>query len=224
MATLRNTFDGGTNGSGIAVGNSGGISGDALSFLSGSPTFSNTRAKSGTLSASMPGGNFSALGYNLSGNDIWVRYYLWIPANFDAHTLVSINDTASDGGNILGSVDITSTEALILHSAAGSATLTGPMSLNAWVRLEARWSRTTGAELRLYNAPDTDTPTGSVSLANNVTATMASLQVEHNGVTLAAFNVDDFAVSTDGWIGPAVDLPPRQPLISRPAAQFASRW
>lgn len=224
MTTLRNSFEGGTNNAGIAVGNSGGASGDPLSFLSGSPVFSDTRAKSGTLSASMPGGNFSALGYNLGGPDVWVRFYLWMTNNSDDHTLVSINDAVSAGGNTLGAVDITSAEALTLRSGtSGSATLTGPMALNTWVRLEARWSRTTGAELRLYNAPDSGTPTGSVTLANNTVAAAASQRVEHSGVTLAVFYIDDFAVSTDGWIGPAVDLPPRPPMMSRPASQRASR-
>ncbi len=225
MTTLRNSFEGGTNGAGIAVGNSGGASGDALSFLSGSPTFSNAHAKSGSLAASLPGGSFSALGYNLAGTDIWVRYYLWVTSNSDTHTLVDVNDTAAAAGTQLGSVDITAAEALTLRCSGGSTTLTGPMALNQWVRLEARWSRTTGAEVRLYNNADSDTPTGSVTLANNVSAAAASVRVRHDGVTLATFYVDDYAASTDGWIGPAVDVPPRPPLI-RPllAAQRASRY
>ena len=224
MTTLRNSFEGGSNGTGISVINSGGGSGDAFSYLSGTPTFSNAHAKSGSLSASLPGGSFSSLGYNLSATDIWLRYYLWISSNSDSVTVARIYTSAGGSGSLLGTLRMDPTRALYIDCGTGSDLIFGPVATSQWVRFEAKWSTTTGGEVRLYNSADSDTPTGSATVSSNMTGAAASIELIHVGSTLVSYFIDDYAVSTDGWIGPSLDAGPRSPLISRTAAQRASRW
>lgn len=224
MTTLRNSFEGGTNGTGISTLNSGGASGDAFSFVAGSPIFSNTRAKSGSLSGSLPGGVFHALGYNLTSTDLWLRYYLWIASNADSVTLVQVTSAANAGGSLLGTLRMDPSRALYIDCGAGSNLIFGPVATSQWVRFEAKWSTTSGGEVRLYNSADSDTPTGSATVSSNMGSAAASIELMHSGATLVSYSIDDYAVSTDGWIGPSLDAGPRSPVISRTAAQRASRW
>lgn len=54
MTKFRNNFDGGTNGVGMTIGNTGGASGDAFAAVEVAAVFSNEKAMSGALSMKVP--------------------------------------------------------------------------------------------------------------------------------------------------------------------------
>lgn len=223
MTTLKNSFEGGSNGTTITEGNSGGASGDALGFVTGSPTYSNTHAHSGSLSAKITASSGGSLAFEANVTNFWVRFYCWLQAN-ETSSLFRIWSATDTAGSILGAINTDGAGGFNFFSDLTQVNLAGPMSLNQWVRIEAYWSTTGGAELRLYNSADSGTATGSVSTATNITSACLTQEARRSAGLSNDSWYDDLAVSTDGWIGPAVDQPPRAPLTSRTAVHRAASW
>lgn len=222
MAILSNSFDGGTDSSAITQANSGGASGDALGYVSGSPTYSSTQAHSGTLSCKIPAVTTTAIGHELASSNFWVRFYFWTQGHY-ATPLVRLWSAVDAAGSLLGGISTLSNGSLDYLTGAPTVNLAGPVTLNQWVRIEAYWSTTGGGELRLYNSPDSSTVSGSLTTPSNLTSAVATQEARRAAVATDAW-IDDFAVSTDGWIGPALSAYPRSPVMSRAAVHHASRW
>lgn len=223
MTVLANTFDGGTDGVTITTGNSGGLSGDALGYVAGSPVFSNTQAHSGTLSARFPASSFAALGYELAATELWLRVYVWLP-NHAAEALIRLWDAVDASGGYLGGIDTKVNGNLDLRCGGATVNMAGAVALNQWVRIEARFSTTTGAEAWLYNDADGSTPTATASTASNMFATSNTQELIRFSGTTAFSYFDDLKVSNEGPIGPAVDPMARPMLTAMTAVHRASRW
>lgn len=222
MTTLRNSFDGGVDGGVITVAGSGGASGDALGYVNGSVTYSATRAHSGTLSARLQAGGFRSVGHEFTATTFWVRFYAWLQANH-AGSLLRLWTDFDATGSYGGGIETRTDGGLDLVCGGTTVTLSSAVTLNAWIRIEGSWSTTGGAALRLYNSPESLTVTGSVTTATNLTAGIVTQEVIRPSVASDAW-VDDFAVGSDGWIGPTtVDVPPRRPLM-RSAVHRAATW
>lgn len=77
MAIWQNSLNGGTNGTAISTGNSGGTSGDAFAAVTPNVTFSNAQYNSASMSASIGGGatsNYARMA--VSDRDIAYRFYV----------------------------------------------------------------------------------------------------------------------------------------------------
>lgn len=225
MAVKRNSFDGGTNTTAISTGNSGGVSGDAFDAISGTPAFSNTHAHSGTLAARFPPSALSRLNFNITTNDIYTRQYVWLQANV-AQTLLLLTDAANAGGSSTGRISMLAGGTLEVGNASGSVTSLGAtvVTLNQWVRIEGRFSTTTGCEARLYNSADSDVPSASATHATSIVGAVGSIGFRNGGTDTLDEWVDDIAFDTATWLGAAVDPAPRPPLSVPTAVHRASRW
>ncbi|MFB4280858.1 hypothetical protein ACBJ59_36600 [Nonomuraea sp. MTCD27] len=221
---MRNSFNGGTNGVAISEGNSGGLSGDALQHIAGTPTYSITQTHSAPLACATVASNFSGVGYELSASTFWVRFYAYLTQNV-AGALLRLWDSSNGGGSYLGGLDTKANGQLDLRCGGVTVDVTGAaIALNQWIRLEGKFSTTTGAQVELYNSADSGTPSATASTATNLGGSCLTQEiVRPSGVTQVQY-FDDFAVSTDGPLGPAVDPAPRPPLIAATAVQRASRW
>lgn len=223
MAIKKNSFDGGTNNTTISTGNSGGLSGDALEYVNGSPAYSNTQAHSGTLSCRFPASAFTAIGYELAAAMFWVRFYCWLPQN-RAESLFRLWTSAGASGSYRGGIDTKVNGNLDLLCGGTTVNVSGAITLNQWVRIEAMFSTTGGASVQVYNTADSGTPSATASTATNLASSVVTQELIRLSTTTAISYFDDFAVSTDGPIGPAVDPAPRKPLHIPTAVHRASRW
>lgn len=223
MTLKANNFNGGTDGTTITTGNSGGVSGDALEEVTNSPVFSNTQAHSATLSARFPASSFTGLGFELSATTFWIRFYAWLPQNQNS-ALVRLWSLANATGSYLGGIGTKANGNLDLFCGGATVDVAGAIALNQWIRIEAKFSTTTGAEVWLYNSPESGTPTANATTSANMGETCATQELIRSSATTAFSYFDDFAVSNDGLIGPAVDPVVRNPVIAATAVQRASRW
>jgi hypothetical protein len=205
--TLKlNTAEGGTHGTGVTTGNSGGGSGDAFSTVSagagGVLEFSNVQVMRGSLAyAYSPA---SATQCYVVWNDgstgsVWgLRFYLRLTGNPSAETvLVAVQST---GGAAVAQINLMTTGALKSVS-GGNTTLgtTSVLSLNTWYRvtLSGIQSATAGvSNLALYLGDDGQ-PVQRIYNANvNNGATAAGRGIYGRFTasgTLATFYVDDMA-------------------------------
>lgn len=223
MTVLRNSFNGGTNTTVITEANSGGASGDALQYVSGSPVFSNTQARSGTLSCRFPASSFTSFAYELSASTVYVRFYAWFPQH-RAGDLLLLYTGANAGGTFLAGLGTKVNGNLDLVCGGAIVDVVGAIALNQWIRVEARFSTTTGAAVEVFNDADSGTSTASASTASNLASAAVTEQLLRATATTDFTYFDDFAVSDEGPIGPAVDSMPRPALIAATAVHRASRW
>ncbi|MFI7630281.1 hypothetical protein [Microbispora rosea] len=220
---LQNSFEGGTNNSSITTGNSGGTSGDAFSLVDtdgGSPVFTNAQAAHGTLSARLPPD--SGLQWGLSGNgDRYIRAYLrpvLHNTSGQTHTIRLELATPNVGAFWYAEIALTSTTATLTlqawNNSGGEQVIVGTASTapltGQWIRVELRATNAASGngELRLYNSPDSSTP--SATITGNMTQTLEAwsyAQVYHYASVAGTgpdIWVDDLALSDTGWPGPAV--------------------
>lgn len=151
---LANTAEGGSNGTGVTLGNSGGASGDAFTNVlqnTGTITYSSTQKAHGALSyafaqpASITAmhvdwdSTVTTAGASWSG-----RLYWWMPVNmvtgFDFIRLFN-------GATLAGGIGLNTAGTLQIHSGTGGNTAVGTASTtaadtNAWNRIE--WTFTAG--------------------------------------------------------------------------------
>ncbi|MFI6182550.1 hypothetical protein ACIA8R_43975 [Nonomuraea sp. NPDC051191] len=227
MTVYRNSFDGGVAGQTVTVANSGGDSGDAF-YAADALTYASAPAR-GRLSASS-----SFLYYTLKWycagtftGPWYLRSYIYtfgLPSS-------PVRIHSIDGASQLNQyVNVRSDGALELFSKATEtptytslgATSAG-IATDQWVRVETMWDLNGPVETRLFNNPDSLTPTASVSgTLIGLTAAFSTA----NFITPSGWWVDDVGVSDQGWIGPTVtpSSVSGSRLISPAASHRASRW
>src|SRR5258706_6688481 len=170
---LTNSAEGGTSGTNVTTGNSGGASGNAWDLVTatggtaGIITFDNAHAAHGALGYNLSIGVTAAECYlqwlaSLGGTfaTLYSRAYVYLTANPGA-TFKLIRFLTAGSAN--GGVTITSAGKLATLNAAGTAiaTSTNSVPLNQWFRVEfdSTASATVGTLVcRLYQAADDVSP------------------------------------------------------------------
>jgi hypothetical protein len=232
---LSNHFSGGSDGTTITTGNSGGISGDAWTSVAGVPAFeadnaTGHRAPLVCLWASSSD-RLRWGGVTFSGRQLWVRQYLYFTANPSGGSEQPLNINNEGGGftnafvyiNTTGHFHVADTNN-VTHSDT-----TSTINLNAWIRYEffVNIGTTTSNgsyELRMYNDPDSFTPTETMSgsgLNFNTTLPDRISWVRNQGTN---FYSDSHAVTDTGWIGPDPYGNPTTPKVSTAGLVRASTW
>lgn len=216
---LSNTFEGGTDGVAITVGNSGGDSGDAFSSIAGTLClFEADAAFHGTMGMRIvdaTGSNrcqWESLGTITT--DVWIRTYLRISTTPVTDNAVFFKGLTQAGTAHMALRINTTTRFMQAENAAGSAIAASigdvAVPTNDWIRVEARIlaSATVGQiEWKWWDDPDsagdpTDTAsaTGQV-LGANTGAALFGISSSAPATPFTA-DYDDLAVSSTGWIGP----------------------
>lgn len=216
---LVNSLEGGSNGTTITAGNSGGASGNAFDVFTVATgitlRYSSAQSAHGGLSMEVATGATgttawcgwqTALG---SQTDLYGRIYLRLSAAPTANDAIV---RFVNGATVLGFLQITTARILRLANTASTviATFTNAIPLNQWVRIEFHLtfpaSATGTAEVRLYLSADSAAPTetqGPLAATQNF-GSLACSSVRFgwsNGVAnqVSAF-LDDIGVSTT-WLG-----------------------
>lgn len=214
MTTATNSFEGGTNGTAVSTGNSGGASGTAFSYVDGPPKYSSLRAAHGSRSMLITtvDGGVAALAMSGSGTR-WLRAYVWSTSWSNAFSIMYA-DMAS-GADI--SVELGSFSMVLKHyngaSTATIATGTVAPATSQWIRVEMQiTSDASGAaQARLYNSMDATSPSDSISGSRSQTAS-TWVQAAWQFTAEADTWYDDVGWSDTDWLGPATasaSLPPR---------------
>jgi hypothetical protein len=224
MAVLRqNTADGGTNGTTVSTGNSGGASGtawDLVSIPTGTLTYSSTQARQGTLSykvvttAATAAEGILRWGDTLALPAASLRCYVFLPGT-NPTVAATLAQFSTNGGAIAASTKLalSTTGKLQLQDATGAGlwTSTSALPTGVWVRLE------------MYAQPGTTTTNGvagagyatgtgalteqfTTSTANAGTAVIGRAQFGKNSGTWATqtFYMDDIALgNTAAFLGTA---------------------
>lgn len=217
---LRNTFNGGTDGTTITPANSGGASGDTFGSANGTPKFesdnvSGLRSPMACLFTTSTTDVVRWTGITLAAREIWLREYIYFTGNpSSSDFFIGINNLGAATNNLLVYVD-TNGKIAVNDAANNQVGLTtASITLNSWVRLEVYClTGTTTAngafEVRLFNTTESMTPTETISGSGlNFTTTVPDRisWAYHSGV--ASYQADDFEASDTGWIGPATLAPP----------------
>lgn len=221
MTTLLNNFSGGTNGTTLTPGNSGGASGNAFDsvLVSGTSTlkYDNTNTIHSGLSAKSVNGAATAnsimewttsLGGSLA--QVWFRAYLYItaaPPSGNARFFDARQDPT-----VAGSVAISAAGKIAAQDSATvtQATSTTTLPLNAWFRIEGYviGSATVGQiQAKIFTSPDAVSPVETVTTAATINTTGTINRVDYGNPSSAAnfaFWLGDVGVSSTGYIGPVV--------------------
>lgn len=236
MATVSNTFEGGSNGTTITTGNSAGASGtafDAVGIVAGGgAVYTNTNQYRGALGATLSTGGTAgqtyveyttALNCSSSGS-LYGRTYRKLPAlppDANGHRIILIADSASA---FQAEWRINNAGRLEQRSGAGvvTNTSTNAITTGAYFRVEfaiLAFSATVGQlECKLFLSADSSTPTETLtSTAALDTLRAGGLCKARAGINrnLASFvdHVDDVTWSTTAYPGPSA-LPPQVVVIS----------
>jgi hypothetical protein len=227
MTVLVNSFEGGTNGTTITTGNSGGASGNAFDAVTGSPTFSSTHAAHGTLSCSVSVSSSSAtVAWNASlGSQaqVWFREYFYIPSNPGG--TIYLTSFTQAGVSTCASLMMLSTGQLAVWDNTSTAQITSTESvpLNQWFRVEGFvvGNASTGQlALNIYNQMDSVNPTETHQTAANLN-TFGTINKVNFGApvsTTFSYYLDDIGVSTAGYLGPsntAIVYPQEAPVQAK---------
>jgi hypothetical protein len=219
MAGAQNTFEGGSQGTTISPGNSGGASGDAFQAVTiaagGTLTFDSGGIK-GAFGARMTGDGTSANIYGewstIIGTQttIWGRLY-W---RWNAYSTGDLPYCRLfNGANAAARLDVQgSTKFLRVRDAANLAVGTGVVAIpqNQLVRIEFKvvaGTPTSGSiEARLWLAPESGGTPNDTVLVTGID-TNSQFTVYRIGIVSSANNStllwDDVALSTVDWIGPS---------------------
>lgn len=232
--TLTNSFEGGTDGTTITTGNSGGASGNAFDGVNfdntGTPgvvAYSNVQKKAGSLSARIRCGSVAAItGFQWSTSrgtltDDFVRAYFYLTnaMTFNEVIVRWFSGALADVGRIrwLASNNID----IIDNAGTQMAQSTNTMSLNQWVRLEAQHHCSTTATfitVKLFTGANVDgvTPDDTFGTANTFTGPSATSGRVDMGIPQAQgadpsssgfLYVDDAAAGGATWWGPSTTRP-----------------
>ena len=227
MATVTNSFEGGTNGTAITTANSGGASGNAFdnTFLGtgATITYDNTHIAHGNLAFAAAAGATQAqaivewntsLGSGLA--QVWFRIYIYLTANPSAAFGPVVIKTGH-GGTQCSRVAISTAGVITFNDAANTAqlTFTNNVPLNQWFRLEGFTvaSATVGQlEAKLFSSMDSTSPTETQTSAANLNtgASIGEIQLGGGGAGLKSLTVwfDDIGATDSGYLGPAVSAGP----------------
>jgi hypothetical protein len=231
MTTYSNNFDGGTDGIGVSVANSGGASGTAPTTVFGTGLlFEADAAFQGGMGARVAAGSYGALQYTISCTALAVKMYFKVsatPATSDLYL-----SRVHTGGTRLFSVHANTAGKLRVSDASGTTgvfTAASALVADTWYRLEyyitAGASNTTGSIKFAYYLGNSTTPVETVytnNAANVGTAQtftslyMGKYSASGETVDLDAFSFNDAATDL---IGVAAGAPP---TVTTPAIQNVS--
>lgn len=226
VLTRSNTLEGGTPGTAVSTANSGGASGDAFNSLSGTTVFDNAFAHQGALSLKVSSNAGIAL---LAGWDwlatagyrqtVYWRGYLYLTAYpTEQQSLMQVTHSVNNH-----SLKLSTTGILTMGTGSGGNAGTVPVALNQWVRLEGvEASGTNAIQVRLFNSPESTTPTDTIQLTASIFAGLRNVVFGGNALTVVgyAFWWDDVAVSEVDWIGPTGGVT----RTGRPKVWTGSAW
>jgi hypothetical protein len=214
------TGEGGTNGTGITTGNSGGASGDAFDGVSlgsgATAVYDNAHSRGGLAAKLATGGTAAdcALTYSTrlgSRTKAYFRAYFYIPSNPGTnHRLIDAFDSGS--GQLCFALYLTTAGKLQSVDNGGGQIqiMTASVPLNAWFRVEMMviGSATAGqVEVKRF-----DTPDGTVADETITSAATQNTRGSFNNYRFGAAGdpmpasrtiwVDDLGISTGGYLGP----------------------
>lgn len=233
MPTITNNADGGSDGTTVTAGNSGGASGTAYDSVVGTPTitFDNDHASSGSLAYKVTGGTgaqqmvwSTALG---TVGQLWGRFYIW-SSGAPSTNIGIVRFTV--GGSQTARLRYETTGQLMLSDAGNGpeVTTTSAIPTGQWVRVEFQITFTpaTGTcDLRYYSDAESETATESLSSSSlNAALNCDTVQIGcHNTVTLTYW-MDDIEINTTGFPGPAPRGRGRAPMVTPISALHAATW
>lgn len=215
-----NTFEGGTNGTTITTGNSGGTSGhafDAVTITNGSLTFSSTQSAHGSLAAAMSTTVSTGQVANFSWNTIpltttmYGRVYVYLtasPITTDAN--IQFRGTGASNG---GSIQIDTGRHLVLQNGVFTTILTFStvLATATWYRIE--WYMATGTAGNAsftvtYYAGDSQSAIESHTDQTSAwggTGGIAEMDFgwTHSHPSQPTMYMDDIALSPLNYLGPA---------------------
>ena len=221
---LSNSFEGGSDGTTITTGNSGGASGDAFNNVtigaSCTCVFKNNPAGAGltgqmTMPATAAATHVDWTGMGSLTSAVFFRMYLrksGTPATTWFWPLEGLNNAAARCFGLA----IRTNDVIRIDDASGTevVALRGTQAIpnNQWVRIEAKVvpSTTVGTvEWRLYLSADSTTISetlnaGSLVLGANLDQVMFGNISSPTGMNNLNWHYDNLAVSTVDWLGPAV--------------------
>lgn len=219
MTTVYFNNEGGTNGSGIGVGDTGsGTPFDAQSITSGSTkTYDNTHVAHGSLASRWGIGttagrtlmqwNTSLIPSSTQGT-WYFRANVYLTSYASANLVIGALFSAT---TIRAGVGISSTGKLTLVGSTFSllATGTSTIPLNQWVRIEAKLETVASPSLtaRYYSSVDGTSITDTITASGDNTGTVGNIGVGICSTNLSSYNalwMDDIAASDTGYVGPAV--------------------
>lgn len=226
---LENTFEGGTNGSTITTGGSGGASGDAFDAITSTPTWQTAGARRGAMGMQTTTGaqkqvswNTTSLGSGLT--TLYGRVYFQGSAiqgvrlvqgdgatTTDIHRIAWVTTTGKMQVNILGGTSVNSVNVV---------------PINTWVRLEWQITlngTTATVTLKLFLNPDSTVETETITQsAASTDATIAGCRIGAGSSVAATLSFDDFRVQGDTYPGPV--KPPGLIMQNQgPRRQLATR-
>lgn len=231
MVKIRNTFDGGTNGTGMTVANTGGVSGDAFSAVEATALFSSEQKKSGSLSMKPP--LTAASGYGRwTTNSRNNRLAIWIYSTAAITSDYNFMQTRYNSSTSAMTLRVNGANALRAYGHAAAANLwtaSAALPLNQWVMVECLYEQGVAANdgrikvayyLAGSSTPVQESPwiTGinlRGDLGVNGEVYVGKTQTTTNA---ASFYVDSAAVDTGADYG-GVFLGPVAPIVSP-----AYRW
>lgn len=214
---LTNSAEGGTSGTTVTAGNSGGASGDAWDTVlstSGTCAYDNTQAAHGALSLKQATAGTAAsiqMQWDTSIASV-ARVYGRVYYRYSSTTLaLDVCRVRSGLSNQVARLTVTATTGLLqLRNGANTtvATSTTALSINTWYRLEFDFrpggAVTNSASIYLG---DSVVPLESISASSSYSTDTDCGQF-HVGNLSSTANVgnrwfDDIAISDQGWLGPA---------------------
>lgn len=223
MAQLSNTFEGGSNGTTITTGNSGGVSGDAFNLINidapgsgGAITFDNTHVHSGSLAAKFLTPSVSGFEYvewdPAAATNFFGRFYIYPAQSFIG------GDWIFDGGSggadkAVIAMDGSDRVTIVDASITVKATSTSSMTINAWNRIEFHvvCSTTVGTmEVKMFWGANCDGTTPDETLNASSLNTGASINqhlfgmIDTGGHNNASAWFDDVVMNASAYPGPAV--------------------
>lgn len=230
-----NSFTGGSDGTTISTANSGGQSGDAWTTVAGSMAYEADNA-TGHRSplVCLWASNADRLrwgGLTFSGRQLWLRQYLYFTANPSggSEQVANINNEGAGITNCFVFINTLGNMHLGDTTSATYVNTTSTINLNSWFRYElfvevGTTSSNGQTELRLYNSPDSHTPTETVvNTGLNLHTTMTD-RISWTRSGGANFYSDSHAVTDGGWTGPDPYGSPTSPQVSTAGLIRASTW
>lgn len=222
MTTYQNSFEGGSNGTGITIGNSGGASGDAFTAVdtSGTVTFSTTGAFHGTLGMQIvTGAAATGAYYAITGSrQAAMRCYYYVTSLPSAGLRVMAFLNSGLSSNYCA-IAVSSAGVLTMIDNAGAvvATSAGSISAGTWYRLEMKLDNTTsGSQTANFDAylGDGTSAISNLSLSANDSAVhgrfgggniATAYFGKQTGATIATIYYDDCkaVTNTTSYIGAA---------------------
>lgn len=228
--TLTNSFAGGTNGTGITAGNSGGASGDAFdytSYSSATGEYSNApvhlSALSGAFAASASGQNANVTwGPSLTASTLpqaWIRMYSYL-SSVSGFLLAAAWVNA--GSNNCGSIAYDGTT-LQLRDSGNTVQAASALTLPAgqWFRVEGYLIGSASAgqiQVKTFLSPDSATPdeTLTTGAAINTSGAIKTVQygVVYNFGSAVTHYAEWLGASDTAYLGPVASASPSGLLVA----------